>query len=210
MAKSSNGNLLGWSNGGFKYGQMWDTPTPMEGSTIAGPPWVLPCHQRMLTKHDKMSLEVPPSQMMLFCFCNRPGAWLDVYTTIDHKKKTKILSQFNWISCSANRQNQPTPPVEIIYPFSKPQRGSSSTTRAPGKNMSSWNSTLRRLLLATPSWISVRRPFCPANWVDGSTVDKKRREQTRLQGKTKKQRHWQWEGNRFVIKVLSICTLNCS
>lgn len=164
------------------------------------------CWQNMTKCHWKS----PPLKWCCFVSAIDQGpGWMSILP-LTTKKKTKILSQFNWISCSANRQNQPTPPVEIIYPFSKPQRGSSSTTRAPGKNMSSWNSTLRRLLLATPSWISVRRPFCPANWVDGSTVDKKRREQTRLQGKTKKQRHWQWEGNRFVIKVLSICTLNCS
>lgn len=175
MAKSSHGNLLGWSNGGFKYGQMWDTPTPMEGSTIAGPPWVLPCHQRMLTKHDKMSMELPPSQMMLFCFCNRPVTWLDVYTTIDHKKKLRYLvNSIEFHVALTDKTNQP-PQLRSSTLFLKPQCGSSSTTRAPGKNMSSWNSTLRRLLLATPSWISVRRPFCPANWVDGSTVDKKRR-----------------------------------
>lgn len=55
-----------------------------------------------------MSLEVPPSQMMLFCFCNRPGAWLDVYTTIDHKKKLRYL--VNSIEFHVALTDKPTNP----------------------------------------------------------------------------------------------------
>lgn len=59
-------------------------------------------------KHDKMSLEVPPSQMMLFCFCNRPGAWLDVYTTIDHKKKLRYLvNSIEFHVALTDKTNQP-------------------------------------------------------------------------------------------------------